>query len=189
MAVTMAQNFPSRPADIAESLRQAMRQVVSSVTVITANAHHAPVGMTATAVTMVSLEPPTILACVNRAARLHDAVCVSRQFRIAFLDQQHCDIAKAFGGAVQHADRFSADDWRTDVPFGPRLRGALVNIGCDLEQRFDFGTHSVFVGLVRSVDCEEGDALLYGEGGYCHVPGLKISSRRSVDAEPPKAGE
>ena len=51
--------------------RKAMRRLTSAVTVITTAHEDRRYGMTATAVTSVSADPPSLLICVNRSASLH----------------------------------------------------------------------------------------------------------------------
>ena len=52
--------------------RDSMRRIASTVTIITATDHDRHHGMTVTAVTSVSMEPPSLLVCLNNRTRLHD---------------------------------------------------------------------------------------------------------------------
>ena len=58
-------------ADLSESVRNAMRRVASTVNVISICVDGRPMGITATAVSSISLDPPSLLVCINRAASLH----------------------------------------------------------------------------------------------------------------------
>ncbi|MBP7705041.1 MAG: flavin reductase [Caulobacter sp.] len=69
----------------ADAFRSAQRRLASSVAVITAGAWEGAVGMTATAVTSVSMDPPSLLVCVNRSATLHGAVMRTGRFRVTYL--------------------------------------------------------------------------------------------------------
>ena len=55
-----------------DSFRLAMRRLAASVTVLTIMRDGRPLGMAATAVCSLSFDPPSILACINRSASLHD---------------------------------------------------------------------------------------------------------------------
>lgn len=63
---------PTIAADLTTAFRDAMRRMASTVTIITATdfgRHH---GMTVTALTSVSMNPPSLLACLNNRTHLHD---------------------------------------------------------------------------------------------------------------------
>src|SRR4051812_36380917 len=73
-----------------------MRQVVSSVAIVTARAGKVRNGLTATAVCSVSAEPPTMLICVNRRATAESIIAESGAFAINFLTQDQHQIARLF---------------------------------------------------------------------------------------------
>ena len=52
------------------AFRDAMRQLAAGVGIVTAGKDNEWAGMTATSVTSLSLDPPTILACINREASI-----------------------------------------------------------------------------------------------------------------------
>ncbi len=56
------------------NFRKAMRRLTSAVSVISAMHDGVRHGITVTSVTSVSMAPPSLLFCVNRAASLHDPV-------------------------------------------------------------------------------------------------------------------
>ena len=58
-------------ATLTESFRMAMLRVASTVNVISIHVDGQPMGVTATAVSALSLDPPSLLVCLNRAASLH----------------------------------------------------------------------------------------------------------------------
>src|SRR4051794_36700909 len=81
-----------------------MRNIASSVAVITTSQDGRQHGMTATAICSVSAEPATILIVVNRATRSHPIISAAGTFAVNVLaDHQH-----EIGG------RFSA---KLDDPF------------------------------------------------------------------------
>src|SRR5690606_28719957 len=57
---------------LADSFRQAMRRVAATVNVISICVEGRPMGITATAVSSVSMSPPSLLVCINQAASLHE---------------------------------------------------------------------------------------------------------------------
>lgn len=149
-------------------LRSLMRRVASTVAVITSHGEDGEAGITATSVASVSLEPPSILFCANKATRLHAAVSHSRRFRVNYLSQSQQIVANAFGGPHQ-GDRFDCGDWSRDEPFGPQLRSALGDVPCVLSQVTDCGTHTVFIGTVQTAAMQAGAPLLYCNGKYASL--------------------
>ena len=145
-------------------LRGVMRRVASTVAVITTRHDGTDFGMTATSITSVSLQPPTILACVNRATRLHAAVLAAGCFTANYLSEDQSGIAHAFG-TPDTTDRFRTGTW---VPgdCGPRLTGALAGLTCELANSFEAGTHSILIGTVTSTRIQLAPPLLYCNGTY-----------------------
>jgi flavin reductase len=150
----------------AEAFRSAQRRLASSVAVITSGAGREAVGMTATAVTSVSMDPPSLLVCVNRSATLHAEVVRTGRFRVTYLRSDQLDVARSFGGGRPQAERFATASWAMEGEGGPGLDEALAACVCALEQAVDFGTHTVFIGRVESVADGEGAPLLYCNGAY-----------------------
>lgn len=149
-------------------LRSLMRRVASTVAVITAHGQDGEAGITATSVASVSLDPPSLLVCVNRATRLHAAVSHSRRFRVNYLSQYQKLVANAFGGPHE-GDRFDCGDWDRDEPFGPKLLSALGDVPCVLSQATDCGTHTVFIGTAQTAATQAGAPLLYCNGKYASL--------------------
>lgn len=146
--------------------RSVLRRLASSVAVITSGRGEDAAGMTATAVTSVSLAPPALLVCINRAASLHPVVSREGRFRVTYLRQDQQDIATAFGGGSAGLEKFNHGSWRLSAPGGPRLAGALAHVICDLDARVDYGTHTLFIGRVRSVRSRDAEPLIYRDGSY-----------------------
>ena len=143
-----------------------MRKLASTVTVLTtldADEHH---GMAATAVTSLSVDPPSLLVCVNRAASMHEAVTRSQLFCINLLGVQHGSLVDAFGGRLAGPARFAVGNWSTDASGLRYLTDSPANIFCRLEQQHSYGTHTIFIGRVeRILVMEAGRPLLYQDGG------------------------
>jgi flavin reductase len=150
----------------ADAFRSAQRRLASSVAVITAGAGEGAVGMTATAVTSVSMDPPSLLVCVNRSATLHGAVMRTGRFRVTYLRSDQLDVARSFGGGRPQAERFATAPWALEDEGGPGLEDALAACVCRLEEAVDFGTHTVFIGRVQAVADGAGLPLLYRDGEY-----------------------
>src|SRR5258707_10202220 len=71
--------------DLRASFRLAMRRFPAAVTVITSADQTRRHGMTATAVTSLSMDPPSLVVCVNQSSLLHDIMLLARRFCVNLL--------------------------------------------------------------------------------------------------------
>lgn len=150
-----------------DDFRKAMRRLASAVTVISAAHDDRRHGMTATAVTSVSSAPPSLLACINRSASLHDPLLASRRFCVNILYGDQSEVADAFGGARAGEARFAAGDWATHDNGLPYLRDAQASIFCAADLVTGYGTHSIVVGKISEIIVGGHVApLLYQDGRY-----------------------
>ncbi|ATQ43575.1 flavin reductase family protein [Caulobacter mirabilis] len=149
-----------------EAFRSAQRRLAATVAVITAGQGEDAVGITATAVTSVSMDPPSLLVCVNRAASLHAVVAATGRFRVTYLRADQPEVARSFSGGRPQAERFGSAGWRLDGDGGPALDEALAACVCELEEAVDFGTHTIFVGRVAQAETGDGRPLLYCDGVF-----------------------
>jgi enediyne biosynthesis thioesterase len=151
------------------SLREVMARFATGITVLTAAGEDGH-GMTANAFTSVSLEPPMVLCCVAKPARLHDAILRSRHFGVSVLGAEQEDLARYFADKERPAGaaQFDAVDWLAGPRTGaPLLDGALGWLECELNQVYNGGDHSIFLGqVVGSYRGESGEALLFYGGDY-----------------------
>lgn len=162
----MTEPYRTTGAALAGELRSALRLVPASVAIVTTGRGGDAIGVTATAVTSVSLAPPALLVCVNNALRVNAAIRANGRFRISYLNRDQADVARAFGGPLAGPERFRVGDWDIDAPGGAELPSALIGISCRLEDALECGTHSVFIGHVELVRRNGGEPLLYCNGGY-----------------------
>jgi len=149
-----------------EDFRQAMRRVASTVNVISICVDGQAMGITATAVSVVSMDPPSLLVCVNQAASVHPKIENVVHFNVNVLHRDQADVATIFADRRLEAQRFIRG-WDNDCVTPPRLRNAQASILCRRIDHHRFGTHSIFVGLVEEVVArEEVDPLVYLDGRF-----------------------
>jgi len=149
-----------------------MRRMVSGVTVVTANnASGERFAMTASSVTSVSAEPPSLLVCINRTARIDHAVIETSFFSISVLAPGHrqvsmnCATPEAYPGS-----RFAEGDWQQDEQTGLYYLGdAQAVFICHKQAVHSYGTHDIVIGNVTKtlVDgAPEVRVLGYLDGKY-----------------------
>lgn len=155
-----------------EGLRQAfigaMGRVVSSVTIVTTDGPAGRLGVTVSAMSSVSADPPLILACINRRSPACRAVAENRVFGVNVLASEQRHIAQTFAGRPEQGRPFDFDcaRWRIHVTGAPILEGAVATFDCRLLTSYDAGTHRIFIGEVVEATAGPGEPLLYGHRRY-----------------------
>jgi flavin reductase (DIM6/NTAB) family NADH-FMN oxidoreductase RutF len=151
----------------AEDFKQAMRCVASTVNVISICSDRGePMGITATAMSSLALDPPSLLVCINRAAAMYGSMENVSHFGVNVLhrDQEH--IACMFADRRQHELRF-ASGWEVDGAGPPRLADAQAWLLCRRIDHHQFATHSIFIGVVEDVVVRKDiHPLVYLNGSY-----------------------
>jgi flavin reductase (DIM6/NTAB) family NADH-FMN oxidoreductase RutF len=158
--------MPDNQNELGEAFRQAMRRVASTVNVITICVEGRPMGITATAMSSLAMDPPSLLVCINQTASLHGSIRDVSHFGVNVLhrDQQH--LAQMFADRSKTALRFTAG-WELDCDRPPRLADAQAALLCRRIDHHQFGTHSIFIGVVEEVRVRaEIDPLVYLDGQY-----------------------
>lgn len=150
-----------------------MRKVAGAVSVITTVGNDGERrGLTATAICSLSVEPPSLIACVNRKTWVAQFVPARGVFAVNVLCHAQETIARTFAGQTElHAgDRFSVGDWATGETGAPIVRGALVSFECRLESLVEHTTHIILIGQVVQTRPGEGHPLVYLDGAFSSVP-------------------
>ena len=158
------------PADLQQDFKSAMRRLAATVCIISTTGEDGWHGMTATAVTSVSMDPPSVLVCVNTTASLHRILHSGTRFCVNVLRASQESFAGTFASSrIRGADRFAADAWKADGEHGdlPYLVDAQANLFCDIDHMVPYGTHTIFIGRVNAVrNGELVSPLLYADGQY-----------------------
>src|SRR5690625_1515366 len=138
------------------SFRQTVGQFATGVTVISIATPEGVHGMTANAFSSVSLDPPLVLVCVNKANATHRLLGETKKFAVNILGAEQEDIAGWYAGQRDNAIQ---PEWRDDLAESPVLTGALGWLDCTLEHSYEGGDHTIYVGRVEGLSFEDGDPL------------------------------
>ena len=142
-----------------------MGRFATGVTVLTVNgADGRPLGMTASSLASVSLEPPLVSVCVDHAAELHDAILAAPVFVVNILESRQEARSRRF--ADRHEDRFDGVGYHRSPEGLVLLDGALAHLECDRFASYPGGDHTIIIGRVIGGSTGEGRPLLYYRGGY-----------------------
>lgn len=148
-----------------QEFRRVLGHFAAGVTIVTTVGDDGtPYGLTATAFTSVSLEPPLVLVCVDKRSESHPHFHTSQVFVVNFLAVDHEHLSRRF--AVSGGDKFDGLAVRCGVTGAPVLAEALGYLECRAIDILDGGDHTVFIGQVEAGDAREGEPLLYFRGGY-----------------------
>lgn len=158
-----------------ETFRSLMRNIASSVAVITTNQAGRPHGMTATAICSVSAEPATVLIVVNRSTRSHPILSATRTFTANILAEHQRDISAMFSS--KHDDLFSGIEYRAGSTGNPIIKSVAAYIECAVISDIDVGTHTIFIGRVLGGDVSRALPLVYHEGEYKSLSSPRSSER------------
>lgn len=154
-------------------MKQAMRHLAGGVVVVTAGTGAERVGLTATSATSFSVEPPTMLVCVNRASSTWPVIARQRHFCISILGAAHRPVAERFAGIGQlrGADRYLGAHWTPMASGASGLTDAQALIDCEVEEIIERHSHAILLGAVRSIRINpmETDLLVYGRGAFAEV--------------------
>ncbi len=160
--------------DLQSAMKAAMRRLAGTVCVVAARSGETCHAMSATSVTSLSMDPPSLLVCVNRAAPFHGVLAAAPEFCVNILSAEQAELSSACGGRLKGEARFGLGDWETAGPGAPRLRDGVASLLCRTAGRFDYGSHSIFVGEAREIRLSgKADPLLYLDGGYATAARLR----------------
>lgn len=158
--------------------RQGMRRLAGACCIVTSAAPGAGPeewsGLTATAVSSLTAEPPRLLVCVNRSVWAHRVITDTGVVGINVLgaDQEALALRFAGQGDCGPQEKFRAGAWHPDPATGaPLLDDAPVGFGCRVFQIVEAGTHDIFLCDVLSVRLPDGEAspLIYFSGAFRSV--------------------
>ncbi|KXU29435.1 hypothetical protein A0J57_18645 [Sphingobium sp. 22B] len=135
-----------------------MASVAAPVSIMTSYQDGIPYGTTVSAFSSLSMDPPMVLACLDRRSKLLAPIRATGTFALNVLGTDHHRLVRSF--ASREGDRFAGVEWRLQHGV-PQLQGVLSWIGCDVESLIAAGDHVVVIGLVRQVINRTGSPLTY----------------------------
>lgn len=154
--------------DLAAEFKDAMRQNVSAVAVVTTWLDDRPWGMTVSAFSSICMDPPTVMTCLRRNTASAEVITAQGEFGINLLAAHQIGISERCSapGSPKFVDDHLADGRHTV----PALTGARMFLDCAVSGTVDVGDHRVFFGTVRALSTGDPNesALVYSQGGYRH---------------------
>jgi flavin reductase len=153
--------------ELDQDFRAAMRRLAATVSVVTIWEGTRPLGMTATAVTSLAADPPSLLVCVNKSATMHDSLAGVGHFCVNLLHSEQETVAKMFADSSTRDVRFATGGWLQEDQNPPYLPDAQAVFLCEKIQTIAFGTHNIYIGAVRNVRFRRDvNPLIYVDGRF-----------------------
>ena len=153
-------------SDLKKTFLDSMRAVTSTVNVISASREGERHAMTATSVTSLSLDPPSMLVCVNKDASIHKILSEGSHFSINILSSSQRELAEVCSNSDEGESRFVNESWKDQGSYIYNA-DALSILFCLKINEVDHTSHTIFIGRVeKAINNNELKPLLYGMGGY-----------------------
>lgn len=155
-----------------ELFKQVMSNVAATVTVVTTQSSDGPVGLTVSAFTSVSANPPIVLICIDKVVGSLEPLLAADGYTVNIMPQGAVDTAMLF--ATKGADRFGTVEWsdpKSDAA-GPVLAEAFEVFECETVERTEMGDHWVIYGQVVHAHAAHGTPLVYLNRRFITIPSI-----------------
>jgi flavin reductase (DIM6/NTAB) family NADH-FMN oxidoreductase RutF len=123
--------------------------------------------MTVASFASLSLRPPLVLVCIERAVKTHDAIAIAGKFAVNILEHSQSEISGRFASRID--DKFAGVATRRGELGVPLLDNALTTIECSVREHLPGGDHSIFIGEVQHIKASQGTPLIYYRSGYHRI--------------------
>jgi flavin reductase (DIM6/NTAB) family NADH-FMN oxidoreductase RutF len=145
-------------------MKQVNRQFVTGVTVVTTMDGDTPKGLAVNAFSSISLEPPTVMVCVQRTSSTHDCLFRASHLAINILSTDQLDVVNRFAG--KSPDKFAGLGWHA-APFGsPFIERSSAQVETEIRERLQASTHTVFICRVVDAAVSDRTPMVYSAGRF-----------------------
>src|SRR5437879_1252962 len=159
-----------------DEFRQALGHFATGVTVVTtSDGDGHPTGLTASALTSVSLDPPLVLVCVDHKPQSYPALRERGRLAVNILRRDQQAVSRRV--ASTRLDKFDEVPFRVGAIGLPLLDAALAQLECVSVRMHVAGEHAVFVGRVVRALVGAGEPLVYYRGQYDRLSGTSAWPR------------
>ncbi len=149
-----------------DDFKAALGRWATGVTIVTARAGDRVHGMTVSAFTEVSLDPPLVVVCADKSSNTLPLIEEGRVFAVNVLARDQEALSTKFASKKDEWQRFDGLECDEGETGAPLLRGTVANLDCRVVHAHDHGDHVLFVGEVVEVRISDRKPLLFFGGGY-----------------------
>ena len=175
----------------ADAYRAAMRQLAGGVCLVTHAAGGICAGMTATAVVSLSVDPPTLIVCVNRGSSTYVGLTRGAAFGVSVLSADHIELAERFADRAgeKGVDRFREGRWLIAPSGAPLLRMRSPRSNARSTTDVERHTHAIVIGRVlHAAASPGGGALVHWRGRFDQLGWTLDELSRATGRSPASAG-
>lgn len=148
--------------------RAVLGRFASGITIITTrDGQGRDHGMTVSAFSSLSLEPPLVLVCIANTATMAPVVAHVDSFAVNVLAADQEPLSRRFAGAID--DRFEGLGVERASSGNALLQDVLAWLDCRIVARHPAGDHVIVIGEVQEAQAADGRPLLYYRGGYAQL--------------------
>lgn len=147
-----------------DTMKQVNRKFVTGVTVVTAMDEETPRGLAVNAFASISLDPPTVMICVQRTSSTHDCLYTTDNLAINILSVDQLDVVNVFAG--KSLDKFAQVDWAPGPHGSPLIARSSAQMEVEIRERLQASTHTVFICRVLHATASERPAMVYSSGQF-----------------------
>ena len=149
--------------------RNGMSFLGGAVNIITTQGETGQFGFTASAVCSVTDSPPTLLVCMNRSSRQHPHFLQNSSIAVNVLKASDQPISQVFANPkIECNERFNHGTWTTLQSGAPILESALVSFDCEIVERHEVGTHTIFYSQILDIHFTDQTDLGEEHGGLIY---------------------
>ncbi len=154
-----------------QGFKKALRGWTSGVTVVTSRDGDQVHGMTVSAFSSVSVDPPLVLVCANQSSITHRIIEAGGVFAVNILASHQQDISSLFASAEHEDSRLERVAWAEGETGAPLIAEALASLECRVSSAHREGSHTIYVGSVEAAHVTDRKPLVYYQGGYRELHG------------------
>ena len=150
-------------------IRDIMGHFATGVTVVTTrDGAGSPFGLTVNAFTSLSLNPPLVVVCIDKAAQCYSCFEESKVFAVNVLSEDQEELSSRF--ATKGIEKFGEIKWHRGENNVPLLDGSIGTIECKIINSYEGGDHTIYLGEIVSANASEDRPLLFFKGKYHRLP-------------------
>jgi flavin reductase (DIM6/NTAB) family NADH-FMN oxidoreductase RutF len=153
------------PVD-AEGFKRVAASWATGVTIVTSRSGDRQQGMTVSAFSEVSLDPPLFLVCADKSSITNELIAESGVFSVSILARGQEDLSNRFASKREEHRRFEGLDCTDGATGCPRVPGALAWIDCSVTRAVDAGDHVIYLARAEDAAAVDGEPLLYFRQAY-----------------------
>ncbi len=153
----------------AELFKKLFASWPSGVAIVTSCHGQRVQGMTVSAFTEVSLDPPLVLFCADQETITNELIAASQVFSVSILAKGQEALSNRFASKKDEHRRFDGLDCGIGITGCARIPGAIAWMDCDVVQTIEAGDHCVHIGQIRAADVTDRSPLLYFRTRYSNL--------------------